>query len=112
GVISNADAAENANGHVTPAQVAALGRITGYELDYNDSGGNALVHGHGLVEVQTEVDQYRSPQAARKAIAYWQRDELVPTKLSNTGISLTLTKVAIPGLGPDGWAYQGRAKIS
>jgi hypothetical protein len=112
GVISNLDAADNASGHVTTAQVDALGRITGYELDYNDSGGSALLKGHGLVEVQTEVDLYRSNQAAHKALAFWHRDELVPTRLSNTGIRLTLTKVALPGLGPDGWAYDGAAQIS
>jgi hypothetical protein len=111
GVITNADAAGNASGHVTPAQVAALGRLTGYELDYNDSAGSALLKGHGLVEVQTEADLYRNALAAHWALAFWRKDELVPTRLSGSGIKLTLKKVALPGLGADGWAYQGTAKI-
>jgi hypothetical protein len=111
GVITNADAARNASGHVTAAQVAALGRLTGYELDYNDSGGSALLHGHGLVEVQTEADLYRNDLAAHWALAFWRKDELVPVSLSSSDIKVTLKKVALPGLGADGWAYQGMAKV-
>jgi hypothetical protein len=111
GVITNADAARNASGHVTQAQVAALGRLTGYELDYNDSGGSALLRGHGLVEVQTEADLYRNDLAAHWALAFWRKDELVPANFSGVGIKVTLKKVALPGLGADGWAYQGTAKI-
>jgi hypothetical protein len=111
GVITNADAAQNASGHVTAAQVAALGRLTGYELDYNDSGGSALLKGHGLVEVQTEADLYRNDLAAHWALAFWRKDELVPANLSGIGIKLTLKKVALPGLGADGWAYEGTARI-
>jgi hypothetical protein len=111
GIVANADAAQNANGHVTSAQLVRLGRITGYQLDYDDHAGGALLRGHGLLQVTTGVDVYGSADAAHKALAFWKKDELLPTTLGATGLSLALTKVTVSGLGPDGFAYAGVARV-
>ena len=42
GIVTNADAADDASPGVTTATFERLGRITGYTLDYNDAAGKAL----------------------------------------------------------------------
>ena len=59
GIVSNADAADDATGVVTARRLARLGRLTGYSLDYADSGLSALVRGRGLLGIETSVDLYR-----------------------------------------------------
>src|SRR5262249_43365958 len=62
GGVSNAEAANEANGMVTAAQLKALGRVGGYLLDY----GNPFGSSAGVSEIQTEVDRYRTAADARK----------------------------------------------
>jgi len=89
GVQTNADATRNATGRVTVAQLTRLGRLTGYALDYDDSAGHALDAGHGLLEVTTEVDRYRSAAAARAGVAFWRRDDADLAPLRSAGIAVT-----------------------
>jgi hypothetical protein len=100
GVLTNADAARNSNGKVSVAQVARLGRITGYQLDYNDAAGHALVARHGLLQVTTGVDLYRSAAAARSGLSFWSRDlaKVVRLRAAGLGVSFkTFRPTGLPG---------------
>lgn len=99
GVQTNADAARAATGKVTAVQLDKLGRITGYELDYNDAAGHALAARRGLLEVNTGVELYRSPAAARNGLAFWRRDVKKMKKLGGAlGISVSLATFTTTGL--------------
>lgn len=106
GVVSNADAANDASGHVTARRLSRLGRIGGYLLDY----GNPFATSAGIREVQTEIDRYRSPAAALGGLAFWRRDELKqPPK--GLGVQLSVKRLRIARLPRPGWAYAGSASI-
>jgi hypothetical protein len=98
GVLTNADAARNSNGKVGVAQVAGLGRITGYQLDYNDAGGQALVAGHGLLQVTTGVDLYRSAAEARSALTFWKRDLAKVVRLRAAGLAVAFRQFRTSGV--------------
>jgi hypothetical protein len=101
GVQTNADAARSATGNVTAAKFAKLGRISGYELDYDDAAGHALAAGHGLLEVDTGVELYRSPAAARDGLAFWRKDDANIAKLRAVGISASMKMFRAAGVaGP------------
>ena len=72
GVDSNADAARNAGGGVTGAELARDGRITGYTLDYAVTGLSAPGAAPSLLGVQTIAELYRDGAAARKGLAFWR----------------------------------------
>ena len=97
GVQTNADAARNATGHVTAAQLTRLGRLTGYELDYNDAAGHALAARKGLLEVSTGVELYGSASAARNGLAFWRADAQKLLRMSSVGIGV--------------WRYSGRTRL-
>lgn len=106
GVVSNALAASESSSDVTPKRLKKLGRVTGYLLDY----GNPFGDGPGVREIQTGVDRYRSTADARKALAFWRRDELGNTELKKLGVNFTLKKLHLSIPGPH-WAYAGTAVI-
>jgi len=112
GVQSSADAARDANGKVTAAQLTALGRVTGYALDYSDSAGKALVAGRGLLRVQTGVERYRSAAAARKALAFWRRDEADLTLLRASGVKASERFFTPAGLRGPSFGMSGSATVS
>ena len=58
-----------------PAVSRGSGGLTGYSLDYADSGLSALVRGRGLLGIETSVDLYRDVEAARAGMAFWRADE-------------------------------------
>lgn len=88
GVQTNSKAAKNANGKVTASQLDKLGRITGYDLDYNDAGGHALAVRRGLLQVDTGVELYRSPAAARSGLAFWRKDATSVGRYRSLGMSI------------------------
>jgi hypothetical protein len=101
GVLTNADSARNSNGKVSAARVAKLGRITGYQLDYNDAAGRALVAGHGLLQVTTGVDLYRSAAAALGALTFWKRDLAKVVRLRAAGLAVSFRTFRPSGMpGP------------
>ena len=72
GVVTNGEAAANANGPTTGAKLGALGRVTGYQLDF---GGDAP-NGERLSQVETGVELYQTPAAAAQGLAFWRTDAL------------------------------------
>lgn len=107
GAVSNALAASESSGDVTPARLKKLGRVGGYLLDY----GNPFGDSTGVREIQTEIDRYRSPADARKALAFWRRDELDNTQLKKLGLDFSLQKLGLSGIPGPHWAYAGTALI-
>jgi hypothetical protein len=107
GGVSNAEAANEANGKVTAAQLKALGRVSGYLLDY----GNPFGSSSGVSEIQTEVDRYRTAADARRGLAFWQRDELKGSALKKLGIDFTVKRLRPSGIPGPHWVYAGTASI-
>jgi hypothetical protein len=107
GVDSNANAASNANGDVTAKQVAHLGRVTGYLLDY----GTPFGDGSGVHEIQTEVERYKSAADAARGLAFWRREELDVSVLKGFGAKISLRKTRVPAFGSGRWAYVGSLDI-
>ena len=109
GVITDDDAASDANGRVTGLQLASLGRTTGYGLSY----GYTYAVTSGLEQVETSVELYRDAGSASRGFAFWKRDE---TDLSDsrglTGFSVTLRPFAVPAVGDEHAAFGGRAALS
>ena len=112
GVVTNTDVAKNANGKVAAAQLAALGRVTGSQLDHNDAAGHALTSGHGLLEVTTGVDLYRSTAAAGKGLAFWRHDATNLARLRAAGISVSLKAFGVTGLPGPSYAWSGVVPVS
>jgi hypothetical protein len=111
GIVTNADAAKNANGKVSAAQLAGLGRITGYQLDYNDAAGHALAAGHGVLEVTTGVDLYRSAAAAADGLAFWRRDAKNLVRLRATGISASVKPFGPTGIPRPSYGWSGVVRV-
>jgi hypothetical protein len=107
GVETNKDAADNAFGNVKAAQLARLGRLTGYTLDYNDSAGKGLAAGHGLLEVQTSVELYRDARAASDGIAFWRKDAGAFARASLPGIKVSFSSFAVAGVGSNAYSFAG-----
>ena len=107
GAVSNAEAANEANGKVTAAQLKALGRVDGYLLDY----GNPFGSSAGVSEIQTEIDRYRTAADARKGLEFWRRDEVKSTSLKRFGIDFTVKRLRPSGIPGPHWVYAGTASI-
>ena len=107
GVVSNSDSARDASTHVTAKQLANLGRVTGYLLDYGSPFGDSA----GAHELQTEVDRYRTAADARKGFAFWRREEQKHPPLNGAAIHFSIKKIQLSGLPQPSWAYAGSVSI-
>jgi len=107
GVVSNADAANDAAATVTPGRLSHLGRLTGYLLDY----GNPFSSGPGITEIETQIDRYRNVADARNGLEFWRRDELKTPALKRFGIDFSLKKLSLAGLPGPSWEYGGTAAL-
>lgn len=107
GTVSDAIAASNASGKVSPRRVKALGRVTGYLLDY----GTPFGAGAGVHQAQTEVDQYKSAADATKALAFWKKDEVKIAALRKLGFDISVRKLSLAGAGSAHWAYLGTVRV-
>lgn len=107
GVVTNSEAASDANGPTTAAELARLGRLTGYQLDY---GGDSPATGK-LYEVETEVELYQSSVGARAGLAFWRKDNTKTSALRALGISLSMSLSALPALGPGAFGVSGIATV-
>ena len=107
GVDSNAHAAGQTTGNVTASQLARLGRVSGYLLDY----GTPFTDSRGVSEIQTEVERYRTPAAAHKSLGFWRKQELDVRALKQFGLDVSFKKVALAHVPQPHWAYlsTGRA---
>jgi hypothetical protein len=107
GVVTNADAAGNANGDTTAAKLAALGRVTGYQLDY----GGDEPSGARISQIETGVDSYRDEAAAVRGLAFWRHDEYDLAGLKAVGLVVLLTPLAVSGLGAGTFGSWGSATL-
>lgn len=107
GPVSNALAAANALGNVSSTQLAKLGRITGYQLDYGDP----FLPGTGIREIQTGVELYKSGAGAKHGFAFWRKEELRSGTLTKLGVRLRIKRFHMPKVGTARWAYVGTLTI-
>lgn len=103
GVVSNGEAASEANESVTAALFAHLGRLSGYTLDY----GSALSGGKGILQLETTVERYRSAAAARDGLAFWRRDDTDLAALKALGVSVSIVLTRPVGVGVDSFGDVG-----
>lgn len=101
GVQSNSDAASNTNARTTAQTFVRLGRLSGYSLDYSDPGAGAISKGHGLIEVNSEVDLYRDAKSVAGGLEFMQKDDLNVAGLRSPLLSLRASTFAPAGMhGP------------
>jgi len=108
GPVTNADAADSANGDANAKTFTNLGRLNGYSLDY----GNAFVGGSGVREIQTNVEMYRDAAAAGRGLAFWRKDETKLGALLRVGLRVTNTPLTLPAVGEEHFAYRGSIGIA
>jgi len=102
GVVTNSKAAGNASGHVTGAQLAKLGRLTGYQLDFGGMPRSAR-----LSEVQTGVEEYTSSGAAVHGLAFWKQDDLKVDEAKTLGAKVSIARFDASGLGSGSFGDAG-----
>jgi hypothetical protein len=112
GVQTNSESAKEANSNFTSKDVAKVGQITAYQLDYRDRGLGALQAGRGLFNVGTEVRLFRSVTDAKRGLAFWSKDELNVKPATEVGVSIKVTQFPTPGLGDAGHGFQGTTRLS
>lgn len=95
GVVSNADAANNAV--VATAQLfRGLGRATGYTLDYGDAYSDKA----GITAVETGVERYRTAAAAKRGLAFWKNDDaLIKPLTEGSAVSVRSQPVRLRKVG-------------
>ncbi len=94
GPVSNASAASHTP-DATPATLKKLGRVGGYAIEY----GNAFTGAAGLTDVRTGVDQYKTAADARKALAFWAKEDAELSALDQPGFSVTNVRMSVPAVG-------------
>lgn len=102
GRVSNANAAAHTP-DATPKTFKRLGRVTGYALEY----GNAFSGGTGITDVRTSIEEYKSKAGARRALAFWQKEDAELSKLDSPGFTVTNVPVTVPApaAGTSHFAY-------
>jgi hypothetical protein len=102
GAVSNAAAASHtADG--TPATFKKLGRVGGYALEY----GNAFTGAVGVTDIRTGIEQYKTSAGARRALAFWKKEDAKLSALDNPGFTVTSIPVKVPAAasGTSHFAY-------
>ena len=94
GAVSNAAAASHTP-DATAATFKKLGRVGGYALEY----GNAFTGAAGLTDVRTGIEQYKTKADARKALAFWAKEDAKLSALDQPGFSVTNVRVKVPAVG-------------
>lgn len=107
GVVSNAAAAQSTNAPTTAAQLAALGRTTGYQLDF----GGDTPTGAGLSEIESAVELYRSDAAAGRGLAFWRKDDSDTAAIVAIGAVVSVRAFAAPGLGTQSYGVLGTVTL-
>ena len=91
GRISNAEAASHSP-DATTKTFKKLGRLDGYALEY----GNAFTGDAGVTYVRTAVDRYATAADARRALAFWKKEDAALSRLDNPSFSVTSVPVKLP----------------
>ncbi len=93
GTVSNRD---------TPTGGKKFGRVSGYVLDYGDP----FVGGAGVTEITTQVEQFRAPAGAKKALKFWKTSDALGAKLYHQiGIEVGAGSVKVHSVGSGHFAY-------
>jgi hypothetical protein len=102
GPVSNANAAAHTSG-ATPKTFKKLGRLNGYVLEY----GNAFTGAVGITDVHTGIDRYKTAADARRALAFWKKQDAKLGALNNPAFSVTSVPVQVPApaTGTSHFAY-------
>jgi hypothetical protein len=95
GRVSNADAAAHTS-DATTKTFKKLGRLGGYALEY----GNAFTGATGITDVRTAVDQYKTVSDARRALAFWKKEDAKLGALDNPAFSVTSVPADVPVVAP------------
>jgi hypothetical protein len=91
GPVSNAEAVAHTPG-ATKKTFKKLGRVAGYVLEY----GNAFTGAAGVTAVHTGIEQYKTAGGARRALAFWQKQDAKRSALDNPAFSVTSVPVTMP----------------
>jgi len=79
-----------------------LGRVTGYLLDYGD----AFRGGAGVTAIETDVNKYRTPGGAKRAVAFAHTVDLTGVAaLNDAGLAFTGKALTRPSLGGRSFAF-------
>jgi hypothetical protein len=94
------------SGRVSDAEAGSLlkklGRVDGYLLDYGDP----FTGGTGVTSIETQVERYRTPKGARKALGYWKQIDLLQALVyREIGISVGAHVFKTPSVGSAHFAY-------
>jgi hypothetical protein len=109
GVVTNAEAADDANGDVTARTFTRLGRLSGYALNY----GTEYAEGAGLHSVQTSVELYRDAASASRGLAFWKRDDPDVSRAKwIAGASVKIEPFAVASVGDEQVAFSGSARMA
>ena len=102
GPVSNASAASHTP-DATAATFKKMGRLNGYALEY----GNAFTGAAGITDVRTSIEQYKTPADARRALAFWKKEDARLSELDNPNFSVTSlpVKLPAPAAGTSHFAY-------
>jgi opacity protein-like surface antigen len=102
GPVSNESAASHTR-DATKATFKKMGRLNGYAVEY----GNAFTGAAGITDVRTSIEQYKTPGDARRALAFWKKEDARLSKLDNPGFSVTSLPVQLPApaAGTSHFAY-------
>jgi hypothetical protein len=108
GVVSNKDllAAElpvtpNHAFFNVPFEPAALGRVSGYALDY----GHGASGGAGVTEVWTSVDKYKTSADAKKSLAFWRVWDQRVTHSAGGGLAIAVKAEKVVSVGSRRFAF-------
>ena len=89
------------NSAVSPG-FEALGRITGYLLDYGD----AFRGGAGVTAIETYVNKYRTTRGAKRAVAFARTVDVAGVvALNDAGLAFSGKPLARPRLGGRSFAF-------
>jgi hypothetical protein len=91
GPVSNADAAAHTP-DATAKTFRKLGRLNGYALEY----GNAFTGAAGITDVRTSIEQYKTASDARRALAFWKKEDAKLSALDSPTFSVTSVPVNVP----------------
>jgi hypothetical protein len=102
GRVSNAAAASHAP-DATRTTFKKLGRVTGYAVEY----GNAFSGAVGVTDVRTGIEQYGTAADAKRAIAFWKKEDSKLRELDNPAFAVASVplKVPSPASGTSHFAY-------
>lgn len=89
------------NSAVSPG-FKALGRTSGYLLDYGD----AFRGGARVTDIQSEVNKYRSTRGAKRAVAFARAQDVAGVAaLNDAGLAFTGKTLTRPSLGGRSFAF-------